>query len=259
MTVVGCDDAIAELYEWLAVQFPPQADPADREAHFVSPREQLGFWRDEVLHALVQRGTESSLAALEQLQRRQPQLPLDRAVLFAGEVTRQQTWTPPALDHLDQLLQDRRRRLVTDAADLQAAVLEALETIDGWLTGETPQAFALWNVTKIPGDPKDENRISDWYCHGLRLLLKFSGIIINREVEVRRKPGAGIGERHDIRVDATDSAGNTICVVIEVKGCWNDSTMTALTKQLVGQYLKPARSYPRRVPRRLLSARAGRR
>ncbi|GAA0706585.1 hypothetical protein [Dactylosporangium roseum] len=51
---------------------------------------------------------------------------------------------------------------------------------------------------------------------------------------------AGVGQRHDIRVDATDSAGDTICVVIEVKGCWNDSTTTALTKQLFGQYLEPA-------------------
>ncbi|GAA0706579.1 hypothetical protein GCM10010199_00440 [Dactylosporangium roseum] len=59
LTVVGFDDAIAELYEWLAVQFPPRAERADREAHFVSRREQLGFWRDELLHALVQRGTES--------------------------------------------------------------------------------------------------------------------------------------------------------------------------------------------------------
>ncbi|GAA2392075.1 hypothetical protein GCM10010170_104650 [Dactylosporangium salmoneum] len=240
LTVIGYDDAVADLYEWLAVQFPPQEAPEDRHTGLVSPQRQLELWRDELLHTLVQRGTASSLAALEQLQHRQPQLPLDRAVLLAREVTRQQTWTPPALVHLHQLLQDRRRRLVTDAADLQAAVLEALETIGGWLTGETPQAFALWNVTKVPGEPKDENSISDWYCHGLRLLLKSSGVVINREVEARRKPGAGIGERHDIRVEATDSTGHTICVVIEVKGCWNDSTTTNLTEQLVGQYLKPA-------------------
>jgi hypothetical protein len=57
--------------------------------------------------------------------------------------------------------------MVTDAADLQAAVVEALQTIEGWLTGDTPQAFGLWNVSKMPGEPKEENSISDWYCHGL--------------------------------------------------------------------------------------------
>ncbi|GAA1510948.1 hypothetical protein GCM10009827_026430 [Dactylosporangium maewongense] len=193
LAMIDHHDAVAELYEWLAEQFPPQEDPDERQAHFVSPREQLGMWRDELLQGLVERGTEESLTALEQLQRRQPQLPLERAVLLAREVTRQRTWLPPTLAHLHQLLQDRRRRLVTDAADLQSAVLEALGTIGGWLTGETPQAFALWNVTHVPGEPKDENSISDWYCHGLRLLLKFSGIVVNREVEVRRKPGRALG------------------------------------------------------------------
>ena len=68
------------------------------------------------------------------------------------------------------------------------------------------------------------------------------GIILNREVEIGRVPGAGAGTRTDIKVDAirqSENSGsfNVITAVIETKGCWNDELLTAMKSQLVDDYL----------------------
>ena len=67
--------------------------------------------------------------------------------------------------------------------------------------------------------------------------LKGKGIIVNREVEIRR------GEKTDIHVDAILSGERTgvvdvVTVIIEVKGCWNPNLKTAMETQLVDRYLK---------------------
>jgi hypothetical protein len=83
-----------------------------------------------------------------------------------------------------------------------------------------------------------KTEISDWYCHGLRLMLDRSGLIINREVEVRNATGRGVGQRQDIRVEVKEpDTGDHFVTVIEVKGIWNSGVKTNLVTQLVGDYL----------------------
>ena len=68
-------------------------------------------------------------------------------------------------------------------------------------------------------------------------------IIVNREVEIRRAPGPGVGERTDIHVDAvakTSAAESAIRAVIEVKGCWNRELESAIETQLAQSYLSDA-------------------
>jgi hypothetical protein len=85
--------------------------------------------------------------------------------------------------------------------------------------------------------PKEEERLSDYISRYLQAALISKGIILHREVEIRR------GEETDIYVDAVvpNSAGgvsNRVSVIIEVKGCWNKDLDTAMATQLVGRYLK---------------------
>ncbi|MHC5934407.1 hypothetical protein [Nostoc sp.] len=85
--------------------------------------------------------------------------------------------------------------------------------------------------------PRDENRFSDYVARYLKNNLKNRGIILNREVEIRR------GERTDIQVDAvikkpTGEVSDSVTVIIEVKGCWNDELDSAMEIQLVNRYLK---------------------
>jgi hypothetical protein len=78
----------------------------------------------------------------------------------------------------------------------------------------------------------------------LRRDLWNKGIILNREVEIRPRHGAGgnPGERTDIRVDAVgfDSSLRritTLTVIVEVKGCWHAEVNTAMETQLRDRYL----------------------
>jgi hypothetical protein len=70
--------------------------------------------------------------------------------------------------------------------------------------------------------------------------LRQRGVIINREVEIRR------GEQTDIHVDAVVRASDremydSVTVIIEVKGCWHEDLDHAMKTQLVDRYLKDNR------------------
>jgi hypothetical protein len=137
------------------------------------------------------------------------------------------------------LLEREGARLVRSNDTLIEAVRQELGCIQGWLGGETPQAFSLWNIA--PPEhfvPKDENTISDWYCHALRIRLADSGLIVNREVEVRNNIGPGVGSRQDIRVEIRDpETGELYVTVVEVKGIWHEQVRTSLISQLAEDYL----------------------
>jgi hypothetical protein len=88
----------------------------------------------------------------------------------------------------------------------------------------------------------DEPTLSDHIQRFLRRDLIESGVILNREVEISRGPGASMGKRTDIKVDAiakSENSGRTevITTVIETKGCWNQNLLTDMETQLVNDYL----------------------
>jgi len=104
--------------------------------------------------------------------------------------------------------------------------------------GETPEAIYLWNeLGNNLYRPKDENRLSDYIKTHLGKELKQKGVIVNREVEIRR------GEETDIRVDAikktiNDNVYDVVTIIIEVKGCWHRELENAMMSQLRDRYLK---------------------
>jgi len=128
--------------------------------------------------------------------------------------------------------------LIESEQHLLEAVIQSLKNLDKLFQGETPEAIYLWNElgTNLYR-PKDENRLSDYVKIHLEKELKQKGIIVNREVEIRR------GEETDIRVEAIKRTANknvydTVTVIIEVKGCWHRELENAMTTQLKDQYLK---------------------
>jgi hypothetical protein len=67
--------------------------------------------------------------------------------------------------------------------------------------------------------------------------LVTNAIIANREVEISRVPGAPVGQRTDIRINAPrrsedGTAFDVITAVIETKGCWqsNNTSTPASTR-----------------------------
>lgn len=195
----------------------------------------------------------------------------------AQKNTRIKTWQPPAPAEIFKLVSDRDRRLVNDGNELLDILIEVIDELQVKLHAQTPAVIDLWNEIKwtqirklaeslvkrlkqffgldktakinvwsniswrkINGNayiPKDEERLSDYIARHLNDSLKNKGIVINREVEIRR------GERTDIQVNAVvkDTNGqtyNSVAAIIEVKGCWNSELNTAMETQLVNRYLQ---------------------
>jgi hypothetical protein len=73
--------------------------------------------------------------------------------------------------------------------------------------------------------------------------LKDRGVMVNREVEIRRPMGGAPGERTDIHVTvavptADSGVWEKVTAVIEVKGIWNRELVHAMESQLAERYLK---------------------
>jgi hypothetical protein len=87
--------------------------------------------------------------------------------------------------------------------------------------------------------PKEENLLSDYVKRHLDDDLRGRDIVVNREVQNRRR------NITDIRVDAIKRAedgetSDVLTVIVEVKGCWHPALRTAMQSQLAARYLEPA-------------------
>jgi hypothetical protein len=114
-----------------------------------------------------------------------------------------------------------------------------LDEIQVGLTGATPASHYLWDTHT--GRPKTEDEVSDYLRNELDRALAVRGIVVNREVQVRRNRASGIGERTDLLVEAAAATGpeaSHISLPVEVKGAWNAELTTALEDQLVGRYMR---------------------
>jgi hypothetical protein len=237
------ESELADLYTWVTRQFPYSEDPDRLESGFIGERESIADWRDSLLRQLEARGTPGANDALRRIAETFPELSWLRRVLAQAERrVRAETWVRPSPGQLVALAADSNRRFVAGGEQLLDVVVESLNRAQGRLTGETPQASLLWN--NLPGGaarPKEEAELSDWLKNHLQDDLASRRVIVNREVEIRRAPGAGIGERTDIHIDAIGRVEggeeSHIRAVVEVKGCWHAELESALRTQLVNSYL----------------------
>jgi hypothetical protein len=246
--------------------------------NLLRPEYSIDIWKNLILCHLKERGTPQAYEALQQISQQLPQLKKQLKPIFidAQESIRRQTWIPAQPNEIIELAKNQQLRLVNSEIDLLDMIVEALDDLNQLLQGETPAAIDLWNeikwtqiknlanlvLTKLKDSfnnspptklwegitwskikdcsyiPKEEERLSDYISRYLQAALISKGIILHREVEIRR------GEKTDIYVDAVvpnSAAGvyDRVSVIIEVKGCWNKKDLdTAMKTQLVGRYLK---------------------
>lgn len=234
------EDLIADIYLWLRQAFNPAEDPQPAGgAHTVLPREEIGHWRDHLLVALRDRGTTAAIDALSSIAQALPtDTSLQRIQVAAMTVFSQKAWEGHSIRDLVLLAQQARSALVNTEADLQAVISNAFDEIQLELTGSNPQSHLLWDTHSRR--PKREDEISDHLRNRLAELTADNGLVVNREVQVRRNYPSGIPERADLQVEAaTGKAGPfaTIVLPIEVKGAWHDDLLTALRSQLVAMYM----------------------
>jgi hypothetical protein len=234
------ESAVADLYVWLEEQYPHAADPEMQEAGFVSPRQQLAWWRERLLEVLVQRRTAEAVVQLRRLQGRLPHLPhLSSRARAAETAYADEKWLPPTPRALIALTAAQERRLVQSGDQLQSVVLESLERANERLQGDWPKAWQLWNDE--PLKPKTEERLSDWVKDWLDRDLG-RRLVTSREPQVRpTMSGKGVGARNDLRVELpADDETSELALIIEVKCCWHPRRFKAVKSQLADDYLRSA-------------------
>ncbi len=232
-------DLPSEIYAWLHSHFPPDTDPVHSGAYAPSDRDEVRDCRNQILSDLVADASEESVAQLKKIQTRFSAIPWIEATLAqAEEGFRAKIWEPTSPKQLIELATYQDRRLIRSHADLLEVVLRALDSIQSRLTGRNPESHLLWNTSPMM-KPKSEDEVSNYLVSELRKELSTSGLLINREVEIRRN-GPGIGERTDLLVEASSLDRNvtsTLSLPVEVKGAWSDELLTSLDEQLAARYM----------------------
>jgi hypothetical protein len=237
----------AKLYVLLQQLFPQDSDPQHvaGEAHYVGPRESLAHLRDGILPQIVSRGTAAAVRAMRWTIGQLPNLTwLPFLLRDAEQIMRAKTWPPLSPKEVFRLTDYPKCLLVQSANDLCELLTESLRNYEAELHGEQNPVRSLWDRQRSGKTfrPVEEDSLSDHVNLFLRRELVDRGIVANREVEVGRVPGAPVGKRTDIRVDAIRRSDDgvvydTITAVIETKGCWNDALFSALRSQLFDEYM----------------------
>jgi hypothetical protein len=161
----------------------------------------------------------------------------------AAEIMRTKTWTPLTPDEVIAVTKSSEVAVIQSPEQLAEVLVRTLRRYERHLHGQQNPIRDLWDKQKDDTlKPVEEDALSDHVLRYLKENLENAGVIINREVEVGRAPGAGIGKRTDIKVDAIQivngaRSGNIVTAIIETKGCWNRELKTAKETQLVEEYL----------------------
>lgn len=202
--------------------------------------------REAAINALKVRGTFTAVAELERLAASDSRPEQFKYLIAEARSTaRAQSWLPVPPAQLFRLLRANGSRLVRSGSELRRVLIESIQRLGQKLHDETPAVVDLWN--QLPGGtawrPKDEQSLSDYIARHLRSDLGDRGVVVNREVEVRRGVGGSRGQRSDLHVSATTSGGTAgedalVKVIVEVKGCWNADVEEAMKTQLYDRYLR---------------------
>ncbi len=244
------NEELADLYLLAHSTFPLSEDPDTRGFHGITSRELVARWREALLQQLKRRGTMAACESIERIVRAFPAYEYLRFELIeARELARRNTWRGVDLKYIFDLLSASEKRLVENGEQLLGVVLESFQRFQQKLHDETPAVRDIWNEFRVPGKghevyytPKDEDALSDVVKRHLDADLYDRGVVVNREVVIRRTTGQKDGERTDIHVDAVskkpDAAYATVKVIIEAKGCWNPDLKRAMKTQLVDRYLR---------------------
>jgi hypothetical protein len=235
---------IAVLYLLMTRLFPRNRE-AERATGFIGAQDLIGDLRDGIPRYMAGLGTEAAVSALGELIAGHPELShLAYDLSLAERAMRIATWSPLSSKEVLALADKPSLKVVTSPADLCEVLVAALEKFNAALHGAQTPVRDLWDrqQNKDIYRPIDENALSDVITRFLRVELGGSGIFANREVEIGRAPGAPVGRRTDILVNAVRRRADgqlfdPIAAVIETKGCWNNELFTALEEQLVRGYM----------------------
>lgn len=220
-------DLLVEVWEL----FPPKEDGIPPGVHVVGLREKIGEFRDFAKNQLSGIGSREAAQQMKRLAdhfRGNLTLRWNARDALATALVRQ--WSPPSPPELARFLEEATRRFVRSSRELHRLLLESLARYQKYLRGPNDAITELWD--ERAQRPKQEERLSSAVARFLERDLQGSGIVVNREVQIRK------GQKTDIHVDVVQPGGERLSSIVEVKGCYHRELWTAMGSQLVGRYLK---------------------
>ncbi|PYT57412.1 MAG: hypothetical protein DMG35_20320 [Acidobacteria bacterium] len=236
-----CEPELGELYLWMVENYPY----LERKPGFgyMGPGDTAVMLRDSIIEHLKKRGTFAACEAIRSVMEKLPQYTWMNYHLEEAEaLARAATWQPVSIGQFLSLAQNREQRFVETGRQLVDLIVESLDRLHSKLHGEVPATRDLWNNRQDKWWPKDEQDFADYLTRHLNEDLKLRGIVVNREVQIRRGIGDGTGQRTDIHVDAVipgqPGSYERTYVIVEVKGNWNTELLTAMETQLHDRYLR---------------------
>lgn len=235
---------LSELFIWLVQQYPLNENNKEGRKRFVSPSDSASYLKDHVLSRLTTMGTYRACEEIRRIMQHFTEMRwLNYNLLEGLENARRKTWTPLTPMDLIKLINIPENQMIQNGDQLLDVLLDSLGKLEKEFQGETPSAIDLWNNVKGKYTPKDEGAFSNYIKRYLDKDIAERGIIVNREVEIRRGEGTGKGERTDIHINAItkktiNDSYDKITVIIEAKGCWHKELDTNMNDQLLERYLK---------------------
>ena len=239
------DEHLGDYLAWLYREFSlDQSNTNDNGT--ITPTESVRryFWNG--LRVLAERGTiearDSVFHMAETLQDE-----FGRFTTVANVAFLNHTWEPLNSSILLQLFQNPRRRAIQTGSQLLNLLSELLNKLTKYLQqgyDGNGAAIDLWSEFKVKDEndklqlyyaPLDEDRFSDYVWRFLKRELEGSGIVINREVQVRRRNYTDL--LLQIHCPSKFDPANIVQLAIEVKCCWNTELMTNMSSQLVNRYM----------------------
>lgn len=226
---------LADLFIWFEENFPYSEFEKHQGVYRVGPKEEIKYFKNNIMEELKQRGNNEALIAIENIEQKVPQLPWLNYVLYQAKIiTRNKKWIPLKSNELLKILENKNKRYIRDENDLVNIISESLNKLEIELQGESLPVKFIWN--NKPVTPKSEGDLSDFIK--LHLQRDLSQIIVNREVEIRPTAGSVKGENTDLLVQTFSNKSDIVSVIIEVKGSWNKNLKTDIAEQLKKRYLK---------------------
>jgi hypothetical protein len=241
------EEDLAHLYIWVENRYPHTLDPDEtkRIAGPITHKMKIQEWRDAIPKALRGRGSAKSVFYLEYLVRKLPHLEeLKWFLAEAKDAMRRLEWVSPEPEEILKLCSHNEMRLVRNRDELLEAIIQSLKEFERGLHGETPAIHRLWNNWGKKGEkkyqPKNETVLSVEIKLHLQNDLQKRGVLINREVEIKRISPSG-GQKVDLLVECISQKSGVnpkrLAVIIEVKGSWNKDVKMSIKTQLRDRYL----------------------
>jgi len=233
-------DVIGDTYIWLHTEYPANTCPEHKKSYTPEPLDKIHELKSHIINNLTRSGINGSTLALEKNLQQFPQDTwLNDYIIEAKTAEQAKNITTVSIESIKELYDKKSAscRLINTAQDLHTLISEKLDEYQVSLQGDIPAIGDLWN-SLAPIRPKDEEYLSDHLTRFLKERLT-SKIIINREVQIRRKlyQEGESGSRTDIWIQAADGNGQVLTLCIEVKCNWNSSAKTALKDQLIKKYM----------------------